>query len=263
MLITKELRVTDRVDRRGNLRRVSVPSAQTSLLDRLRERGGRLRIDDLVVFLVLAALTAFLLWHSWDKWLHPITDSGRDLYIPEHLLAGKKLYRDLFYEYPPVGPYLLAAICAIFGSSLVTYTWIGIVTAALITAVLYELVRMTSSRLGAIATALFFVALHITNKTAFGSNFIFPYSYALAFGLLFILCAALFAVRFVRSGYPGAFWMAAGFALLAAWSRLEFAAVVVALAVALFAIRWVDDPAVRRKTTAHFAGAIAYTRCRW
>jgi hypothetical protein len=226
------------------------------LTDVFDERGGRFRALDGLIFIALALFATLYLWHSWDKWLHPITDSGRDLYIPEHLLAGKKLYRDILYEYPPLAPYLLAALVAVWGSSLTTYTWLGIVTAALVAWALYDVVRSTASRWGAVIAVFYFVGLHLTNKTAFGSNFIFPYSHAVVLGLLFLLWGVTFLMRFIAQGGPDRdFWIAVTFALLAAWSRLEFAATVAALFLTAFALRWVRQPTIRRRTAAMFAAA--------
>ena len=46
----------------------------------------------------------FLLKWSWGKWLHPVVDFGRELYVPWQMLEGKALYRDLSYFNGPLSP---------------------------------------------------------------------------------------------------------------------------------------------------------------
>ena len=77
-------------------------------------RGGIPALVVLAAGVVAAA-------QSWNRWLDPIIDTGRDLYIPEQLMQGAKLYRDIRYQYPPLAPYLLAAITRVTGSSLASH----------------------------------------------------------------------------------------------------------------------------------------------
>jgi len=63
-----------------------------------------------LLVVVLAVVAVVALAQSWNGWLDPIIDTGRDLYVSEQLAHGAKLYRDLRYQYPPLAPYLLAAV---------------------------------------------------------------------------------------------------------------------------------------------------------
>jgi len=40
---------------------------------------------------IVVVIAAVALLQSWQRWLHPIIDTGRDLYIPEQLARGAKL----------------------------------------------------------------------------------------------------------------------------------------------------------------------------
>ena len=191
-------------------------------------RPGRRETVPLLLILVLGA---FLLAGSWNRWLEPVVDTGRDLSIPERIASGEvKLYRDVLYNYPPLTPYLLAAVVRAAGSSLAVYSAIGIATAAATALLLYLLGRMlTGNILGAAIAPLFFLARNFTSAVSLGANYVFPYSHAATFGMLFLLAflAGLVAWGWVRRrpAYLGAALL---FGLLAFWTKIEYAACVLA-----------------------------------
>ena len=181
--------------------------------------------------IVVVATWAFL--QSYQKWLEPIIDVGRDLYIPGELLEGKKLYRDILYIYPPLTPYLLSYITWIFGDGLSIYTVISVTVSAIVMGALYFTARLTIHPIAAGIASLLFVTLNFTGVSSWGWNYIFPYTYAATFGMaLFLLyLASMIVYLFVkqRSCY---YFLAFAFGLLAAWAKIEYTfAVVVTLIV--------------------------------
>lgn len=171
--------------------------------------------------IVVVLVAAVALLQSWQRWLDPIVDTGRDLYIPEQLARGAKLYRDLRYQYPPLAPYLLALMP---GRSLAAYTMFGIAQSAVVAAALWMSLRRHA--IAAAVAALFFVALSMCGGTMW--NFIFPYSYAATIGMMF-LTIALAAT--VNERIP----LALTALLLASWCKVEYA-IAVALIVIVLAI---------------------------
>jgi len=67
---------------------------------------------DWVWIAILVLTLAFVIVRANHRSLDPIIDTGRDLYIPEQIRHGVKLYSDILYYYPPVAPYLLATVTA-------------------------------------------------------------------------------------------------------------------------------------------------------
>ncbi len=63
------------------------------------------------VFLLLAAI-------SWNRWIEPYVDTGRELMVPWRLLNGERLYRDVHFHHGPLGPFLAAAADGFAGRSL-------------------------------------------------------------------------------------------------------------------------------------------------
>ena len=183
----------------------------------------RQRTIGAVALLVVVAVLA--LAQSWNRWLDPIIDTGRDLYVSEQLSHGTKLYRDVRYQYPPLTPYLLAGVNAIAGSSLAIFTVIGFVQSAIVAFLLW----LAIPRWGGFAAAMLFVALSLAGASTWGANFIFPYAYAATIGIAFLLAAL---VSFLRGRQP----LAIAFLVAASWCKLEYAIgagfIVVVLAVA-------------------------------
>jgi hypothetical protein len=65
-------------------------------------------------FVAFGALAAV----SWNRWIEPYVDSGRELMIPWRLAQGERLYRDLHFHHGPLGPWLAAIADAAAGPSL-------------------------------------------------------------------------------------------------------------------------------------------------
>jgi len=175
---------------------------------------------------VVLAVAAIAFIQSYARWLDPIIDTGRDLYIPEQIAKGAKLYRDIRYQYPPLAPYLLVLITGGIGHSLAAYMAIGIAQSMTIAASLWVALRKP---LPAFAATLSFAAICFCGASTWGANFLFPYSYGATFGMA-LLCVALAAFVHARNAVAIA---ALG---LASWCKVEYAVaalvIVVILAVA-------------------------------
>ncbi len=76
-----------------------------------RTRATLLAAFPYAVFLLLALV-------SWNRWIEPYVDSGRELMVPSRIAQGEALYRDIRSYYGPLAPYLAAATDAAAGRSL-------------------------------------------------------------------------------------------------------------------------------------------------
>jgi hypothetical protein len=179
---------------------------------------------------VVGAAMAFAAAQSWRRWLDPIVDTGRDLYVAEQLGRGLRLYRDIRYEYPPLAPYLLAGITRFTGHSLAAYAAIGFAQSIAIAVLLWLIARRVGGRWAALTTALLFAAVNFTGATLY--NFIFPYSYAATLGILFVLA---FVACVIVDRIP----IALLFGIAASWCKFEYA-IVILVAMFAFKMRWRD-----------------------
>ncbi len=193
---------------------------------------------------VVLAVSAFMLFRASGRALDPIIDTGRDLYIPEQIRHGVKLYRDVLYYYPPLTPYLLALITAVTGSSLAVYEWVGASIALATAAALYAAARIVAPPSAAGSAALLFAACSIYSISGRTSNYLFPYAHAATLSMLFLVGGTAAMLAWAYRG-RGRLCLALSLLLLlaASWTKLEyvgFAAVLVAIAVVVhrMPLRW-------------------------
>jgi hypothetical protein len=177
---------------------------------------------ELLSIVAIVALAATILYLSWNRWLEPIIDLGRDLYVPSELARGKLLYRDILYFYPPTAPYLLAAVVTVIGAGLSQYTFIGISIAALAAAALYLIVRSVVSPAAGVGVLLMFVLLNLAGATTWGANWIFPYAHAATLAMTFFLWFVFFLLRSIVSASRSTALAAMLFGVLAASTKVEY-----------------------------------------
>src|SRR2546421_131037 len=91
----------------------------------------------LAIVVLFGGLTAF----TWGHWGDLDIDSGREMYVPAAIAGGKVLYRDLWYPYGPVAPYLLAGLFRWFGASLYVLYSFGLATTLGFALLLFEVSR--------------------------------------------------------------------------------------------------------------------------
>lgn len=184
------------------------------------------------IFAIFIGLT----FYTWERWGDLSVDTGREMYVPSMLAQGKMLYRDLWYPYGPLAPYLQALFFHIFGVHLVVLYVSGLAITLCFALVLYGLSRRFMPPAGAALVPLGFL-MQAFLPSLF--NYVLPYAYASAYGSLFGVVCLYFLVRYLRhergpnlllSG------LAAGLALL---TKQEFGAVCwLVLAVALLGDYW-------------------------
>lgn len=125
---------------------------------------------------------------SWQSWINPLVDSGREMFVPWRLEHGDRLYRDVTYYYGPVGPWVSALALRLFGDRWVILELVSAALAAAIFVLLFKLTRQAGSAFSAtVATTL---AAALCMGAPRGGAFMFPYSSS----NLFALAGALLAL---------------------------------------------------------------------
>ncbi len=145
---------------------------------------------------IVAVLFVVMLIGTWQRWVHPIVDHGREMNLPVRLLAGDRLYVDVTYYYGPFAPYLNALLFRAFGVQLAVLHSAGIACALLILLIIRWLARRLLAPIeAALATALVLVTC------AFGAyygNYVQPYAYAALYGWLFALASLASLVHYLE-----------------------------------------------------------------
>jgi len=151
------------------------------------------------VFTVISLSFFYLLSASWLRWGDLIIDTARELWVPLQLLKGSVLYKDIFYPFGLLAPYLLSFLYSIFGVSVNCLIGCGMVITSLMLFLLYKISRFFFNEIfsGLVTLTFLFVC-------AFGFycyncifNFILPYAFASTFCILFITASLYFFIKFI------------------------------------------------------------------
>src|SRR5262249_49468478 len=129
-------------------------------------RGGRLlpsvEVRKALPALFPCAVFALLTAASWQRWIQPYVDTGRELMVPWRVSRGEALYRDVHFHHGPLAPYLGAALDRLAGRSLPARTLLAFAIALLGLEALRRIAARTLSPARAsvamalaVATALF------------------------------------------------------------------------------------------------------------
>ncbi|MEO8349681.1 MAG: hypothetical protein ABI610_12270, partial [Acidobacteriota bacterium] len=128
------------------------------------------RAAGLLPYAVFALLAAI----SWNRWIEPFVDTGRELMVPARVADGEALYRDVRFYYGPLAPYLAAAVDLLAGRSLPA----RIALAGLIALLHLEALRRLARRLlpDGLASLVASLAVGIAFFLRPGGCHLFPYS---------------------------------------------------------------------------------------
>ncbi len=196
---------------------------------------------------------------SWQKWQDLIVDFGQQVYIAWQLSEGQVLYRDIFYLYGPLSAYVHAFLFKIFGPGILVLAWFNLGLIAVLTIILYRLLRDLSDGPTTYLACLTFLLVFAFGQYQLGGNynFVCAYAYELSHGILISLLALLQFKKYLDR--PGT----KSLGLLGLLTGLVFLTkpeVFLALAVALFAglglIRYQNKKAAHGKSLALFVGGL-------
>ena len=87
----------------------AIPSIEAGEIEPARAEVEQSKTTDITswiarAFIILLALGTA--WHTWAHWGDFQIDNGREIYVPAAILKGKLLFRDLWYMYGPLAPYV-------------------------------------------------------------------------------------------------------------------------------------------------------------
>jgi hypothetical protein len=170
---------------------------------------------------MLIVATAFVhgLAASWLRWGDLVTDTGRELQLPQRMLAGEALYSDLRYYYGPLSPYINMLLYRLFGVRLEVLAWAGIVSAALMCVGLYRLSRSFLGPWPSATVAAVFLYTCAFSGSIF--NFVLPYSYAATYGILAATWSIHWLVRYVQQRTRAALFLSAACLALTGLTKME------------------------------------------
>jgi hypothetical protein len=185
----------------------------------------------------IVAVACGMAWYTWGHWGDFQIDCGRELYVPAAILKGKLLFRDIWYMYGPLAPYLKALLFRLFGVHLIVLYVFGLALTIGTALVTFEIARQFKLGLvPSVVPSLFFL---VEAFYPFIRNFVFPYSYAASLAAFLGSCCLCFVIRHASTMRALHLGLAAIFASLMILTKQEFGfAGVVLLIFEIFAAYW-------------------------
>lgn len=143
-----------------------------------------------VLSLNIFVLLAFILF--WGHFGDVNFDSFREAYIPMEILKGEVLYKNVFNIYAPFAYLFNALLFKLFGVHLGVLYFAGLFATLGIVNLVFNISNKFLDKLSSFSIVLFIFSASVLSPNVF--NFIFPYSYGMLYGLLFVLASIYFAL---------------------------------------------------------------------
>jgi hypothetical protein len=125
------------------------------------------------------------------------------------------------YNYPPLAPYCLAAIVALFGDNLWVFQGVGIALGIACAAGVYALTLFVADVAASFFATLLFLVFGLFAYSTWGSNFVLPYSYAATVSITCAIWSVFFLLHHLRKGPKWSFTLSVGLMFAACFSKLE------------------------------------------
>src|SRR3954465_12102816 len=108
-----------------------------------------------IVILTLTDMLAL----TWRTWPEPVTDFGRELYVPWQLAQGKVLYRDIAYFNGPLSAYFNSILFRVLGVSLRTIVLANTAVCIAMVVMIWKIFRLAGDRFSATVACMLFSTL--------------------------------------------------------------------------------------------------------
>lgn len=177
--------------------------------------------SDLGLISILCFLFFALLPFFYLKQGLLLIDTGREFYLPQQILNGGVLYKNLYNIYGAFSYQFNALLFLIFGQSFKTLYIAGVINSLIITVSTFLISREFLSRsLSFIISTLIIFSL-VYNTFLYNSNI--TYSYAIVYALSSFLLSLLFLIKYLKAenGYHYAY-LSCFFAGLSISNKYEF-----------------------------------------
>ena len=126
-----------------------------------------------------------------------LIDTGREFYIPQQILKGEILYKNIFNIYGPLSYQVNAILFYLFGEKINTLYIAGIVNSLIIIVTVYLLAReFLNKNISMLYSVLIIFSLVFTTFL-YNSNL--TYSFAIVYALSSFLLSVLFLIKYIKT----------------------------------------------------------------
>lgn len=145
----------------------------------------------LILLEEVAIITAFCIFYGSFGDVN--IDSFREAYIPEQMLNGKILYKNIFCIYPPLGYMINALLFKIFGVKLAVLYFAGLYATLRIFYFANKICKMFFNDFLSFGINLILFAGLVLSPNVFNS--FFPYSFGMLYGLMFAVISIYYGLN--------------------------------------------------------------------
>lgn len=174
-------------------------------------------LKTLFLLLIVYVIFALVLAPYCGKLL---IDCGREAFIPQQMLQGKVLYRDIFNIFGPFSYQMTAVLYKIFGVNLNVLFVIGTINAGIIIFLVYFLSRFFTSKVVSFSIAVFCTVTCVFSHDI--GNYILPYTYSIVYAISAGFLSVLFlllSLKYKENRFVPVSWFFLGVSLT---SKYEF-----------------------------------------
>ena len=158
-----------------------------------------MRINKDTIYILIIALLLIIGFLFFGNNLYfPLSDIGREFYIPSEISEGKVLYKDIFNLYAPLGYYINALFVKIFGNSLQVFRILGLVLSFSTIYAIFEITKLFTNRNIALSVSIFTIVSCTFYPSI--SNWTTPYSYSILYALSAVLWGLYFIIKYTNEG---------------------------------------------------------------
>ena len=148
----------------------------------------------LIVLILIALVGEVLFFNRQGDFM---VDVGREFYLSKEVALGKLLYKDIFNIYGPLSYQINACLFKLFGFHTNVLVIAGNICGLAIVGSFYSLSRQFLAPVFSFAITAFITFAGIYNDWIF--SFTVAYSYAMIYGLLAVIVALIFLVKYVKN----------------------------------------------------------------
>lgn len=185
----------------------------------------------LLLILVFCSILPFFFLHQGLL----LIDTGREFYIPQQMLQGEVLYKNIFNIYGPLSYQINAILLYIFGEKINTLYIAGVLNSLIIICLIYLLSReFLNKNISALYSILIIFALIFTTFL-YNSNL--TYSFAIIYALSSFLISVLFLTKYIKTENKIMAYLACLFMGFSLSNKYEFSLYPIILAYVLIFVK--------------------------
>lgn len=153
---------------------------------------------DIILLAIFSLFYFFVLAFMFGRYGSLMNDCGREVFVPSLILEGKVLFKEVFSMYNPLSYQINAIFYFLFGKSLYTLYYAGIVNAYIMLLGVYFCARIFVKPKFCFGL-IFFISCFFVLEPSLCMNYIFPYAYAFAYALTCFVYFVLFFILWLKT----------------------------------------------------------------